>query len=319
MAARRKASGGHAMKRRLPMAALVSVGLLISGVTSAAVDGKRWSISPTLGISSPKLKLLNDGEFAAPLPGQGRLTLPGSGDNIDSNFIIDNTLEPIDWGTDTGVEFQLQVNDRNALLFGFSVWEGASTSSVVTEIPFQGVLTSTVYERSGKISYFEYYVGWKRDLFTRPRKYNIYSKFSLRELFDIDYKEEFVFAFEGGPSESFKRVIVTESQATGVLMLELAMGFEYFIADWVSLGVDAGYSFGFSKFRLGDASKKDDIQANDNIRFKLPAILGDDRKLKYLAEAAPFDDDPSYEQNFYRPLKLEFDGWRSLFRVNFYF
>ncbi len=307
------------MPHRSKMPVLIIAWLVWAGAASAAVQGKRWSVSPIIGISSPRLKNLNDGEFAAPLPGQGRLTLPGSGDNINSNFIIDNTLEPIDWGTDAGVEFQLQVGAKDALLFGFSVWEGGSTSSVFTEIPFQGELTPTVYERSGKISYFEYYLGWKRDLFRRPRKYNVYSKLSLRELFDIDYKEEFVFAFQGGPSESFKRVIVTESQATGVLMLELAMGFEYFLADWVSLGVDAGYSFGFSKFKLGDASKKDDIQGNDNIRFKLPSILGANGKLQYLATPAPFDDDPSYEQNFYRPLKLDFNGWRSLFRVNFYF
>lgn len=307
------------MKPGLSMAVLLLGGLLIYGPTTRAVENKHWSVSPLIGVSSPGLRRLNEGEFAAPLPGQGRLTLPGSGDNVNSNFIIDNTLEPIDWGTNGGVEFQLRVNDKNALLFGFSVWEGGSTSTVLTEIPFQGVLTSTVNERSGKISYFEYYLGWKRDLFTRPRKYNVYSKFSLRELFDIDYKEEFVFAFQGGPNESFKRVVVTESQATGVLMLELGMGFEYFIADWISLGVDAGYSFGFSRFKLGDASKKDDFQANDNIAFKLPAILDDDQKLKYLAEAAPFDNDPSYEQNFYSPLKLNFDGWRTLFRVNFYF
>ncbi len=272
-----------------------------------------------LGINSPGLELLNYGEFEAPLPGQGRLTLPGTGENIDFNFIIENDLEPIDWGTNAGVEFQLLLNDKNAFLFGFSVWEGGGKSTVITEIPFQGNLTRTAYERSGDISYFEYYLGLKRNFMIRPGKFNIYWKFLLREIFDIDYKEEFVFAFQGGPDESFKRVIVIESQATGVLMLELALGAEYFIYDWISLGMDAGYSYGLSSFRLGNASRKDDIQANDNIRFKLPSILGPDGTLKYLTEAAPFSDDPAYEEDFYRPMNLKFDGWRVLFRVNFYF
>ncbi len=280
---------------------------------------KRWSVAPLLGVNSPQLRLLNDGEFESPLPGQGRLTLPGTGENVDFNFIIENDLEPIDWGTNAGIEFQLLLNASDALVFGLSVWEGGGRSTVFTEIPFQGRLTSTLYERSGSISYFEYYLGWRRNFLVKPRKFNIYGKFLLRELFDIDYREEFVFAFQGVPDESFKRVIVIESQATGVLMLETALGVEYFIHDWISMGMDVGYSYGLSSFRLGNASRRLDIQANDNIRFKLPAIVGPDGTLKYLAEAAPFSEDPSYEEDFYRPLDLKFDGWRLLFRVNFYF
>lgn len=308
------------MNTKSLVASMLMVMLIASPQTARGAEkAKRWSVAPVLGINSPQLKLLNQGEFKSPLPGQGRLTLPGTGDNIDFNFIIENDLEPIDWGTNAGVEFQLLLDAQYSLLLGFSVWEGGGKSTVSTEIPFQGRLTPTLYERSGDVSYFEYYVGLRRNFITRPRKFNLYGKLLLRELFDIDYKEEFVFAFQGGPNESFKRIIVIESQATGVLMLELALGAEYFIHDWISLGVDTGYSYGFSKFKLGDASRKDDIQANDNIRFKLPSILDADGKLKYLTEAAPFSDDPSYEDSFYRPLELKFDGWRVLFKVNFYF
>ncbi len=298
--------------------------MAVDGTTWAASEAaepgaKRWSVSPLLGVAGPRLRLLNEGEFAASLPGRGRITLPVTGDNVDYDFIIDNPLKPIDWGSNAGIEFQLLLDRRHSLLFGFSVWEGGSTSTVSTEIPFQGGLTPTLYERSGKISYFEYYVGYRRNLFGKPRKYRVYGKVLLRELFDIDYEERFVFSFAGGPNETFKRNVVVESQATGVLMLEGALGSEYFFYDWLSVGMDLGYSYGFGRFRLGDASRRNDIQANDNIRFKLPAILGDDRKLKYLWRAAPFDDDPSYERDNYRPLKLKFDGWRLLVRVNFYF
>ncbi len=253
------------------------------------------------------------------MPGRGRLELQGTGDNIDFDFIIDNTLSSQDWGTNGGVEFQLLFNERNTLLFGFSVWESTAQSSVITDIPFQGRLTPTNYQRSGDLSYFGFSLGWKRKLFQRPKRYNIHSRLLLRELFDIDYKEEFVFAFQGEDNQSFKRLVITESQATGVLLLELGLGAEFYLYDWLSLGVDAGYGFSMQTYKLGNASRKDDLQPNDNIRFKLPAILDSDGNLRYLVNPAPFDTDPSYEDENYRSLALDFSGWRGVFRINFYF
>ncbi|HHH36905.1 MAG TPA: hypothetical protein ENK48_08800 [Gammaproteobacteria bacterium] len=284
-----------------------------------AAKGKRWSVSPMLGVEGPRLHLLNDAEFDAPLPGQGRITLEATGDNLDFGFIVENRLDPINWGSTAGLEFQLLLDERYALLFGFGIWEGESTSSVRTEIPFQGVLTPTLYERTGKMSYFEYYLGVRRNFIARPGRYNVFGRLSLRELFDIDYREKFVFTFQGGPGESFKRLIVTDSQATGVTLLDIGLGAEYFLRDWISIGGDIAYGIGFTSFRLGNASKQDNIQPNDNIQFKLPAILDAQGKLKYLHDPAPFSDDPSYESVNYRPLRLEFDGWRALLRVNLYF
>jgi len=298
---------------------LLSSLLLLQTVSHAARNAKTWGFSPLLGINRPQLKLLNHGEFSAGLPGRGRLTLQNTGENADFDFIIDNTLPAIDWGSNAGIEFQLLVSKKNALLFGFSVWEGTARSRVATEIPFQGVLTPTTYERTGRISYFEYYLGWRHDFFQLPRKFNLYTKFALRELFDIDYKEDFSFNFQNGANNSFKRLVVIESQATGALMFELGLGFEYFLYDWISVGMDAGYSFSSRRFRLGDANKKDDFQPNDNLRFKLPSIRDSSGNLKYLKNVAPFDSDPSFETRNYRDLKLKFDGWRSLLRVNFYF
>jgi len=180
-------------------------------------------------------------------------------------------------------------------------------------------LTPTNYQRSGDISYFEFALGWKRKLFQRPKKYNIHSRLLLRELFDVDYKEEFVFSFQSNTSQPFKRVVVTESQATGILLLELGMGMEFYLYDWLSLGLDASYSFSPGTYKLGNANRKEDIQPNDNIQFKLPAILDRNGNLRYLSNAAPFDNNSNYEDENYSTLKLDFGGWRGLFRVNFYF
>ena len=293
--------------------------LLLPEVSHAARNGKTWGLTPLLGINRPQLKLLNHGEFIAGLPGRGRLTTQSTGENIDFDFIINNRLPAIDRGTNGGLEFQLLVSKKSALLFGFSVWEGTARSRVATAIPFQGVLTPTIYQRTGRISYFEYYLGWRHDFYHRPRKFNLYTKFILRELFDIDYKEDFSFDFKNDGNTSFKRLVVIESQATGALMFELGVGFEYFLYDWISIGMDAGYSFSNRRFTLGDANKKDDFQADDNLQFKLPSILDSNGKLRYLKNAAPFDTDPSYNQKNYRDLKLSFTGWRSFLRFNFYF
>jgi len=293
--------------------------LLSMPVGMAVANGISWGVSPYLGLNNPSLEKLTGAEFAAPMPGRGRLELQGAGDNVEFDFIIDNTLSAQDWGTNGGVEFQLLFNEKNTLLFGFSVWESAAQSSVITDIPFQGKLTPTNYRRSGNISYFEFSLGWKRKLFQRPKKYNIHSRLLLRELFDVDYKEEFVFSFQGEGGQSFKRVVITESQATGVLLLEMGLGVEFYLYDWLSLGADASYGFSMQTYKLGNASRKDDLQPNDNIRFKLPAILDRDGNLRYLVNPAPFDADPSYEDDNYRSLGLDFSGWRGLLRINFYF
>ncbi len=307
------------MARRIGVTTLLWMTGMLLAPGMAAGDGITWGVSPYLGLHNPSLKQLTGGEFAAPMPGRGRLELQGTGDNIDFDFLIDNTLSAQDWSTNGGVEFQLVFNEKNTLLFGFSVWQSTARSSVITDIPFQGRLTPTSYQRSGDISYFEYSLGWKHKLFQRPRKYNIHSRLLLRELFDIDFKEEFVFAFQGQGGQSFKRVVIIESQATGVLLLELGLGMEYYLYDWLSLGLDAGYGFSLQTYRLGNASRKSDLQPNDNIRFKLPSIQDAGGNIQYLANPAPFDPDPSYEAENYRPLALDFSGWRGLFRINFYF
>lgn len=288
---------------------------LLSGVVWAQEEPKRWSVSPMVGVHSPKLTLLNEGEFKAPLPGRGRLVFEDTGDNVNYEFIIENSLPGIDYGTEAGVEFGLLLTDRDSLLFGASVWEGVSTSTVQTEIPFQGSLTPVGYERSGHISYFQYFLGWRHILMKKPGKFNFYSRITLHEVFDVDYKEDLVFGFQGEGGQPFKRFIVMESQATGLFMGQLGVGGEYFLRDWFSLGLDVGYTISARKFQLGNASLKTDVQPEDNLNFKTPVQIDQQGDLRYLAEATSFAD----EDVTYRDLKLGFDGWRALFRINMYF
>lgn len=290
-----------------------SVFLLMSAAGgTVSADDRLWSVSPVLGVHSPRLTALNKGEFRAPLPGRGRLIFDQADAGQDFDFVVDNPLPEMRNGTEGGLEIGLRLDERNTLFFGASVWEGGSTSSVRTEMPFQGVMTPVGYERSGRISYFQYFLGWQRTLLSEAKKFRLHGRLALHEIFDIDYKEDLVFGFDTG-TETFKRIIVMESQATGLLMAQLGLGGEYFFLDWLSIGADLGYTLSLRRFELGNASLSTDIQAEDNLNFRTPAQLNAEQRLTYLAEVR------SYSDVTYRPMELGFDGWRMAIRVNMYF
>jgi len=288
---------------------------VLPALAHAAEGEKKWSISPILGVHSPSMTLLTEGEFRAPLPGRGRIIFEDSGENTDYDFVIVNDLPDIDSGTEAGIEFRLILDSKHSLILGASAWEGVSTSAVQTEIPFQGILTPAGYERSANISYFQYFVGVQRILLSKPKKFDLYGRMTLNEVMDIDYKENLVFGFEGSGGDTFKRIIEMGSQATGLLMVNFGIGGEYYLRNWFSLGLDFGYSVSREDVTLGSASLKTDIQEEDNLNFRTPVKLDDNNpnQLTYLAEASSYDDVT------YRKLEFSFDGWRALFRVNMYF
>lgn len=316
MSADRKQTALHRIRENgwLHVFMLISFGVLCLAMAkeSQAQQERRWSVSPLLGVHSPRLTALNHGEFKAPMTGRGRLIFDASDAGQDFDFVFQNTLPEMKFGTEAGLEIGLSLDERNRLFFGGSVWESGSTSSVRTEVPFQGSLTPVGYERSGRISYFQYFFGWQRTLLSEAKKFRLHSRLSMHEVFDIDYKEDLVFGFDTG-NETFKRLIVMESQATGLFMVQLGLGGEYFLVDWLSVGADLGYTASLRRFKLGNATLTTDIQPEDNLNFRTPAQLDNDRRLTYLAEVRSYDD------VIYRDMELGFDGWRLLFRVNMYF
>ncbi|MGD9729621.1 MAG: hypothetical protein AB7R40_21685 [Nitrospiraceae bacterium] len=309
-------SANRRPRRNLP--AFLAYTLVFSSVylsydARADTEDKKWSVSPLLGVHKPRMTLLNKGEFRSPLPGRGRIIFQDSGENTDYDFVINNQLPEVEYGTEAGVELRFNLDPAVSLILGASGWEGVSTSAVQTEIPFQGTLTPAGYERSASISYFQYYLGLQRILLQKPKKYDIYGRITLNEVLDIDYKENLVFGFQGVGGDTFKRIIEMESQATGLLMLNFGVGGEYFLKSWISLGLDLGYTLSAEKISLGNATLKSDIQEEDNLNFRTPVQLDTSNELTYLSDATTFDDVS------YRKLELGFDGWRALFRINMYF
>ncbi|MFQ5468751.1 MAG: hypothetical protein ACE5EH_00445 [Gammaproteobacteria bacterium] len=293
---------------------LLIAALSVSFDLFAQEEEKTWSIMPLLGVHGPQLSGLNNHEFKAPLPVTGSLVLQSEGSSFDVNFVVENELPKIEVGTEAGVEFNMRLDEKNIILLGASVWEGVATSVLETTLPFQGELSDVAYERSANISYMQYFLGWKRILIDRPKKYRIFSRVSLNEVFDVDLRERIVFAFQSGPAASFKRIVDMKSQATGVLMLQLGAGGEYFIRDWVSIGMNAGYTFGFRKIFLNNASLDTDFRDQDNLSLTLPQQLNSSNNIAYLAQY-----NPSTGSALYKELKLGFDGWRMLFHINIYY
>jgi len=287
--------------------ALYSVALFIPS-KAYSVESIRWSVSPMLGIYQPVLSGLNGAEFAANIPGRGDIIIDEES-SVSFDFELRNPLSDIRFGTESGVELELPINDKDSMIIGMSSWEGLTTSAVRTEMPFQGVMNQIAFERSANVSFTQYFLGWKHNIINKPNDYRVYSRLTMHELFDIDFKEDLVFAFDGGSGDSFKRVVVTESQATGILMFQYGLGIEYFVLDWFSFGFDAGFSFALKKNRLGNASLKSDFQGGDSVTLSLPTILDSEQKLLYLGS----------DGTSYKKLWLSFDGWRALMRATFYF
>lgn len=312
-----------------------------------AKEGK-WSLTPIFGIHKPQLKELNEGEFKSPFLGVGvadRPDIPGSNPQQDDTpdnrtqfaFGGDIPLEPLGAAANMGLEFQWQEFEKHVFLFGVSSWEASSSNSILIEqLPLQGSLHKTILDRRAKMSYNEYYLGWRFNAVTRPKKYKLYSRFSLHELFDIDYREEFVFSLLDKPNledssqnfEGVKRIFILKPQSTGVLMLQAGVGGEYFLRQNFSIGFEGGYAYQPRSFTFTSINIKEDLrEENDGWSYTGTPLTTDSQgRVHYIVEGAQ----PSVNWSggtseaprklpATREMKLKFDGWKAAFRVSFYF
>lgn len=281
--------------------------LLLIG-TGVEAQEKTWGLSPYIGVHNPNLRELNNGLFQAPYT--------GTADNIDvfgatnrTTFFYHNPLPALDPGVLSGLEFNWRLNDRHEMLIGAGTWESTSFATNADAFPVQGAFESALSYRKGNLSYNEFYFGYRYNAVRKPKKYNLYLRLSAHEVFDIDYREDFSLLFLSGPPKSFRRSVVVLSQATGLLMLQGGGGGEWFIKDWLSLGVEGAYTMGVKEMLLGDGRISTDFLDTDNLLLQVP-IVPDTRtgKMSYRKESGEI-----------RPLRLSFDGWKALIKVTIYY
>lgn len=284
--------------------------LLLVSADCLAKDGdKKWSFTPLVGVSSPSLNKLNNGVFRSPLLWAGNVVTQPSGASQTENITIINPLPKLRYGTKLGLEVAYDLNSRNSIELGFSTWDASSTSTSQVVLPFQGKFSDVFFQRSGDFQYNSFHIGWRHRIYGDHGKWRINTHIGLRELFDINYREDMVFLFQTGPAQSFKRIIQVIPKATGVLMLGLGVGGEYFFTDWLSLGVRAGYSFGFQPIHLNNASIKSDFQANDNVgTIQLPLRPGPNGQVQYLRS----------DGSGYSDLTLRMNGWDMMLAITIY-
>ncbi len=320
--------------------AFFALGALLVFARQAQADEEvRWSFTFQLGAHVTPMEDLNQGLYKSPLLGnaiilvrEGGQNVGGEGEVIDQNetevmdFRFDNPLPDERAATLGGAEFAWHPNDRHAFFIGVGSWERTSANLVSGNLPLQQFNVSNVVnnERIATISFTEYNLGWRYNFFRRPR-FRIYSTLAVHEVFDIDYRERWVFLFVESPIQDLvgvRRDMVVEAQTASLFMGAAGLGMEWFLRDWLSLGVEGRYLAGKDDFTLRYVKERDDFNPNDQIfRNGMPYMELSDGRLGYLKPGTTPQDveDPENRESFYERLRLNFDGWRVMFRVSLYY
>jgi hypothetical protein len=292
--------------------ALLSSLLAVAPAYGQSPGSRTWSVSPYVGLHQPNLKELNKGEFRAPYEGTAQILNP-VGNNQQGTFSYNTPLPEFDPGTLTGLELNWRINERHTLLIGGATWQATSTASSRGLFPVQGSFESISAVRKASLSYNEYYLGWRYNLAPRRGKYRFYFSASLHQIYDMDYREDFTTVFLSGPPRTFRKTIVIQAQSTGLTLLQGMAGGEWFFTDWLSLGLEGGYSLPFNKAELaglGTTPIRSDFLATDNVQVQPPMLLDlQSRRLMYKSEPG----------GAYERLRLSFDGWKTLMKVTLYF
>lgn len=299
--------------RKLCLAVTTGI-VLLPCLASAADKQNKWGVAPFLGIYRPDLSVLNDGALKAPFLVSGDVVQPD--DSVISEFrMVTTDLPAITSGTNAGLEFQLNLVERHALLISIGTWEGNSSGWSVGEFPLQGTVNDVIYNRKVNISYTDLGLGWKYRVLQRGGV-RISTRLSLHELFDFDYRDQNVLLFTEGTAQGFRRIYATESTSTAILMLQTGASAEYFVRDWWSIGLDVGYQFGLdefvpvhhgiqSDFRAGT----DGISTNSSRSFNPPVAN--------LAGRTQYSSASGFEQ--YRDLEIDMDGWKIALRATVFY
>lgn len=307
----------------------------------AYAAGNRWSFSLLLGGQAPYMPDLHEKLYQTPLMGNADILIRegGEGEGILDEDIDENETErhdfyfplfvpAVEFGAFAGMEFQWHLSDRHAVLFGMGAWEQSTSNRASGRLPLQQYFAANLVdsERRDKISFTEYELGWRFNLISKPR-FKLYSRLSIHEIFDIDFREDLAFLFVDSPIEDLigiRRVMIVEAQIAAFLMGQVGAGIEWFISDNLSIGFEAGYLASENDFQLRNVRLRDDFNDGDNIYLTgSPLLELADKTLGYLVPDTQPGDLPSLRpelrEPYYRPINLSFDGWRYLVRINIYY
>jgi hypothetical protein len=297
--------------------ALVLVTLMWTTQSFARLQDKGWIFTPTIGMSGPQLTSLNEGLFYAPLVGQAEITtdLPedveGASAYPTESFTFHNPLPSVYYWWEAGIEARRNFGRKNDFYVGISTWEVNSSASIIVKFPLQGAVGNDAdYTRRASFSYTQFFVGLRRYMFERSNRFNLYFNFGVHDLFDIDYKDKHVFNYTSGPPAGFRRIMIFETQATGLLLLQFGAGGEIRLADRFSIGFEGAYALGVKDSTLKGVSVKEDFNDGDRLTsFPNPIEQDPEGFISYLSQ-----DGINREAADFR-----LDGWRVQVKFNIAF
>ncbi|MBI5450492.1 MAG: hypothetical protein HY940_03955 [Gammaproteobacteria bacterium] len=308
--------------------------LLWPGMAQAAGDYPRWGFTPYLGTHAPQLTLLNDHVYQADLFGQANVLVyeGGQGQGQDANITetvewkFESSVPRVGFTPVTGVEFEWQPNAVHSMVIGIGSWESTSQVRNVGNLPMQKYYVSNLVAstRRAKLSYTEYALGWRYN-FRKIDRFRLYSLLSLHEIFDIDYQDEQEFLFLDSPIVDLigiRRVMLVKAQTAALQALQLGVGGEWEANKSLSVGIAAGYMLGQDTFQLNNVKIQDDFLDNDGLtRLGMPYGEMAAGSLGYLAPGVTVSQlfKPTTRRNYYRPMPLNFDGWRLSAKITFYY
>ena len=299
---------------------LLSVLLILAENASARSANEGWVFSPVVGINRLGLKVFYDTVYNAPFTGQVRITtdLPedveGASAYPTKDFYFENSLTPRAIDVEGGLEIRRKFGTQTDFFIGIATWEtSAEASDLIVTFPLQGAPNNRAnFQRKGKLSYTQYYLGGQHYFTNRSDKLSPYISLSLREIFDVDYEETDVFSFISGPPQGFKRIFVYKSQATGFLMLQLGLGAEYRFAERFSVSLEGSYAIHLKSGALKGISIDSDFNDGDGFEGDPPLII---REINASKEIGALEEDGST----YKKVALRFNGWHVLTKFNIEF
>jgi len=282
----------------------------------AKLADDKWVFSPVVGLYRPALESIYEDAYQAPFVGESSITtdipedIEGEASYPTEKFLFDNALNKNFAGPEAGLEFRRTFGKQDDFYLGISTFEVTSKAIDEVEFPLQGQLKNiAVYERRAKLSLTQYFIGWRHYLYQKTVKNNFYVNLSLHEMFDIDYKENHVFTFIEGAPAGFKRIMVFQAQATGILMLQMGIGGERHFTDRFSVGLEGGFAFGIGKIgNLKGISRRDDFNEGDRLEDPKPAPL----RPAVDNNVAALSPDANSQVN----VRIRLDGWRIALKFN---
>ena len=283
--------------------------IVCSAQVNAAPEDEFWTASIQFGIHVPDLRTLQN-LYHAPTTGVGVIeNVDDIGSNVSESFTIASPLVGSSAGAKTSLTFLWNANESHSIIFGLGSWETTAFGVSTVNIPIQGSLRELFYERRAKFSYTEFSAGWRYN-FLKFSKFNFYSRLSLHELFDLDYRDDTIFTFFSGDEVLFRRIIVMEAQTGALLMGEIGVGIEWMLSKWFGLGVELSYLKSERRVQLRDMDIKG-LSTFQSIQGGLPYGSRSDGTVGYHAQADAEDVDSKYQS-----ISIDMSGMQILFSIN---